>query len=279
LIVQRFGPNLQTADGDGKPSPLFERILIPIMDPRSQEQLIGLATLLAKVNDGKTIAVNVVKAGSKQENEFALHRDLLGRTPEIMNDPESEIELIPRLAETHAKGILYTAQEQNASIILMGWRGKRTLRESLLGSVLDEVVWGSDTPVMVGKLPIPLNGTQRIAFILPPKAVPQVVLRRMLEANISLAKALNVPFVLRADPSYLQSIQSLLAVIESDHSIEVETLIDQLKPAMLEQESISSFIVVPGFGSRKRVADTLGNLPEQLAASFDGNLAILHFDK
>jgi len=48
--------------------------------------------------------------------------------------------------------------------------------------------------------------------------------------------------------------------------------------AMLEQESISSFIVTPGFGSRKRVADTLGHLPERLAAPFDSNLAILHFD-
>src|SRR5215207_9254105 len=280
LIVQRFGPDLQTVSVDDKPSPLFERILVPIIDPRIQEQLIGLATLLAKVNDGKTIAVNVVKAGSKQENEFALHRDLLGRTPEILNDPESEIELIPRLAETHAKGILYTAQEQSASIILMGWRGKRTLRESLLGSVLDEVIWGSDTPVMVGKLSIPLNGTKRIAFILPPKVVPQIVLRRMFEANLSLAKALNVPLILRADSSYLQSIQALLPVMDSNYPIEVEPLKEkELTPEILERESISSFIVVPGFGSRKRVADTLGNLPERLAASFDGNLAILHFDK
>ena len=64
-----------------------------------------------------------------------------------------------------------------------------------------------------------------------------------------------------------------------DHPISVEPLKDQLKPLRLEQESISSFIVVPGFGSRKRVASTLGNLPERLAASFDGNLAVLHFDK
>jgi Kef-type K+ transport system membrane component KefB/nucleotide-binding universal stress UspA family protein len=279
LIVQRYGANLQTASEEEKPSPLFERILVPIIDPRSQERLIGLAALLAKVNDGKTIAVNVVKAGSKQENEFALQRDLLGRTPEILNDPQSEIELIPRLAETHAKGILYTAQEQNASIILMGWRGKRTLRESLLGSVLDEVIWGSDTPVIVGKLSIPLNGTRRVAFILPPKVVPQIVLSRMLEANLSLAKALNVPLILRADASYMQSIQSLLPQLDTDQPVEVETLKGQLNPAMLEEESISSFIVVPGFGSRKRVADTLGILPEQLAMAFDGNLAILHFDK
>ncbi|HET6821925.1 MAG TPA: universal stress protein, partial [Anaerolineales bacterium] len=279
LIVQRFGTNLQTASEDDKPSPLFERILVPIIDPRSQEQLIGLATLLAKVNDGKTIAVNVVKAGSKQENEFALHRDLLGRTPEILNDPQSEIELIPRLADTDAKGILYTAQEQNATIILMGWRGKRTLRESLLGSVLDEVIWGSDTPVMVGKVSVPLNGNQRVLFLLPPKVVPPMALRRMLEANLALAKALNVPLIVRADASYLQSIHSLLPAIASEHPIEVETLDGQLKPGLLEDESISSFVVVPGFGSRKRVADTLGVLPEKLAMAFDGNLAILHFDK
>ena len=132
---------------------------------------------------------------------------------------------------------------------------------------------------MFGKLSVPLNGTQHVTFVMPPKVIPQIALRRMLEATLSLAKALNVPLVLRADVSYLPAIQSLLPVIDSSHPIEVETLKDQLKPAMLEQESISNFIVVPGFGSRKRVADTLGHLPERLAAAFDGNLAILHFDK
>src|SRR5215213_139004 len=279
LIVQRFGSALPTAVGEDKPSPLFERILVPIIDPRTQEQLIGLASLLAKVNAGKTIAVNVVKAGDKQQNEFAFHRDLLGRTPEILNDPDSEIELIPRLAETHGKGILYTEREQSASLILMGWRGKRTLRESVLGSILDEVIWGSDTPVMVGKLPLPLNGNQRVVFIIPPKVIPPIGLRRMLEANLALAKALNVPLVIRTDVSYLKSIRDLMPTVENNYPVTVETLKDQLISAGLEQESVSSFIVVPGFGSRKRVVDTLGNLPEQLAAAFDGNLAILHFDK
>lgn len=279
LLVQHFAPGLPTSDQDEQPLPLFSRILVPVIDPRSQEKLIGLAALLAKVNDGKTIALNVIQAGSIKEEEFALRRDQLERTPEILSDPESQIELIPRLAETHAKGILYTAQEQAASLILMGWRGKRTLRESVLGSVLDEVIWGSDTPVMVAKLSVPLNGTQRVAFVVPPKAAPRIVLSRMLDFNLTLAKALNVPLVIRADESYLQALQSLLPGLKTEHPIEVEALDGQLNAAALEQESISSFIVMPGFGSRKRVADTLGNLPERLAAVFDGNLAILHFDK
>ena len=277
LIVQRFAPSLQTGD-DEKPLPLFSQILVPIIDPRAQEQLITLAVLLAKVNDGKVLALSVAQAQSEQDKHFALHRDLLGRVHDVMQDPHSEIELIPRLAATHAQGILFTERERDASIILMGWRGKRTLRESLLGSVLDEVIWGSDTPVMVGKVEIPLNGIRRVLFILPPKVVPPIALRRMLEANLSLANALNVPLVLKVDSSYRRSLGDLLHA-DTDRPVTVETLQPNFKPAMLEDESISSFIVVPGFGSRKRVADTLGNLPEQLAATFDGNLAILHFDQ
>lgn len=279
LLVQRFGAGLPTVIDDDQPSPLFGRILVPVIDPKSQEQLLGLAALLAKVNEGKVFAVSVAKDAGEHEKSLVAHRELLGRVHDVMADPESKIELIPRVAATHAQGILYTSYEQSASLILMGWRGKRTFRESVLGSVLDEVTWGSDTPVMVGKLPMPLNGTQRVVFVLPPKSIPHIVLSRMLEANLSIAKALNVPLVLRADQSYMQSIEALLSQIETDHPIRIEKLEHTLLPDELEDESVSSFVVVPGFGSRKRVADTLGNLPEQLAASFEGNLAILHFDK
>jgi hypothetical protein len=153
------------------------------------------------------------------------------------------------------------------------------LRESVLGSVLDEVIWGSDTPVMAGKLDLPLNSMQQVVFLLPAKVVPPIVFRRMFEANLVIAKALGVPLIIRADKSYLQAMESLVHSVDSDHPVRVEPLGDPFRPTLLEQESISSFVVVPGFGSRKRVADTLGNLPEQIASSFDGNLTILHFDK
>ena len=280
LIVQRFGPGLQMASEEEKPSPLFERILVPVINPSSQEQLLSLATLLAKANHGKVFAVNVAQDVGERAKNLAVTRETLGRIDHVMGDPEVDIELIPRLDVTDAKGILHTSFEENATIILMGWRGKRTLRESLLGSVIDDVVWGSDTPVIVGKLPVPLIGMQRVIFMLPSKVAPQIVLGRMFEANLLLAKALNVPLVVRADDSYSNSIQSLMATQSTDHSVVLESLEQKhIKPTALDQESISSFIVVPGFGSRKRVADTLGILPEQLAASFEGNLAILHFDK
>ena len=280
LIVQRFAANLQTAEVDDQPLLLFERILVPVAETKESEGLVSLASLLARASKGKLLCVSVARdVGLDRDSSFSIHKELLGRVPELLNDPETEIELIPRLAASHAQGILQTAHEKNASLILMGWRGKRTLRENVLGSVLDEVIWGSDTPVMVGKLSLPLNSMQHVVFMVPAKTVPPIVLRRMLEANLTLARALNVDLIIRADSSYMQTFEALLAVTESGHPIELEMLESHHKPVVLEHEAVSSFVVLPGFGSRKRVADTLGHLPEQLAKTFDGNMAVLHFDK
>ncbi|HNN14108.1 MAG TPA: cation:proton antiporter [Anaerolineales bacterium] len=281
LIVQRFASDLKTESTDEEQMPLFGRVLVPVADAKQSEELVTLASLLSRTSKGKVLAVSVAndKGATNHESSLVVHRELLGKVSEALHDPETEIELIPRLAATHAQGILHTASEENASLIVMGWRGKRTFRENILGSVLDEVIWGSDTPVIAGKLSLPLNSMRRVTFIVPSRSVPPIALRRMLEATLMIAKALNVPLLIRADSSYLQTLEALMVVSRGDQHVTVEVLKDQLKPDKLEHESVSDFIVLPGFGSRKRVQDTLGNIPEQIAKFFEGNLAILHFDK
>jgi len=281
LIVQRFASDLKTDSADEEPIPLFGRVLVPVADAKQSEELVALASLLSRIARGKVLAVSVAndKGAPNHESSLVMHRELLGKVNEALHDPEAEIELIPRLAATHAQGILHTASEENASLIIMGWRGKRTFRENILGSVLDEVIWGSDTPVIAGKLTLPLNSMRRVTFIVPSKSVPPMALRRMLEATLMIARALNIPLLVRADNSYMQTLEALMVVSKGDHQVHLEVLKDQLKPEKLEHEAVSDFIVLPGFGSRKRVHDTLGNIPEQIARFFEGNLAILHFDK
>ncbi|MDL1920834.1 cation:proton antiporter [Chloroflexi bacterium CFX5] len=280
LIVQRFAPDLKTDSADDEQTPLFGRILVPVSEPGHSESLIALASLLARGSKGKVLAVSVAQdKGPDGDNSLMMHKELLGKVSANLHDPEAEIEFIPRLAATHAQGILHMAREEKASLIVIGWRGRRTFRESVLGSMLDEVIWGSDTPVVAGKLSLPLNSMQRVIFIVPARVVPPIALRRMLEANLAVAKALNVPLLVRADKSYAQTLEALFAAINPEQECKLEMLKDQLKPDKLEHEAVSDFIILPGFGSRKRVQDTLGNIPEQIARHFDGNLAILHFDK
>jgi nucleotide-binding universal stress UspA family protein len=279
MLVQRFAPRLQQAQPEEKASPLFSRILVPITNPQTQEHLVTLASLLARTAHGKVMALNVVRDAEGQVPGLNQQRELLGRVPEIVGDPEAEIELIPRLAGTFAQGILHTSIERDASLIVMGWRGRRTLSQSILGTVLDEVIWGSDTPVLIGKLSQPLNATRRVLLVLPPNVLAPSVLRRMLDANFTLARALNVPLLILSDPGYMNQVQELLGEADLEQPVTLEALRGPIKPREVAEASPNDLLVVPGFGSRQRFMASIGNLPEQLASAFDGNLVILHFDR
>lgn len=277
LLVQRFAPGLQQAV-ENEAMPLFKRILVPMSNPATQENLLSLGSLLAKTCSGLVMALNVARDEKGTVHELTHQKEMLGHIPEILKDPEQQVELIPRLAATYAQGILHTSVERSASLILMGWRGKRSLQQSVLGTVLDEVIWGSDLPVMVGRLSMPVNSMERVVLILQSGTVAPSVLRRILEANRTIARALNVAQVVLADKSYFEQVRALTAEHPDDDCM-VEVIDHSLKLQRFGVEYRNSLVVVPGYGSRQRFLARVGYFPERLAAVFDGNLVILHFDR
>ncbi|PKN90325.1 MAG: hypothetical protein CVU42_10045 [Chloroflexi bacterium HGW-Chloroflexi-4] len=280
MLVQKFAPKLIIKnDEDEEIKPLFHRILVPISNPASEQNLITMANLLAAERKGFVLAVNVAKESTSLAYEVQKQRELLDKIPTLVDDPESQIELIPRLANTYAEGILMTSKEQDASLIFMGWRGKRNLQQNILGSVLDEVIWGSDLPVMVGKLPQNVLGMQRVLLLMPEKVVANEVLRRIIEANLVIAKSLNVPLEILAASGFIHRIKEILDDEDSDIEVNIEKMEGSLRISDLHKHTDSDLLVIPGYGSRQRFLAHVGNLPERLAAGFDGNIILLHFDR
>lgn len=279
LIVQKLAPGLHQEVDELEELPLFQRILVPIANPATQEYLLSLAGLLAKSGGGEVVALNVVIDRSDQSANLQQQKELLDHVPELLKDPETRYELLPRLADSYARGILQVSRERESTLILMGWRGKRTFKSSVLGTVLDEVIWGSDTPVMVGKLSHPLNGIRRVLLLIPAGAVTPAALRRVVQANLTIANELNVPLEMLADKSYLSLVKQILGKNHRGQLITVREMIGSLRPSELQKNVESDLLVIPGFGSKKRFLANIGNLPERLADSFSGNVLILHFDR
>lgn len=279
LIVQKFASKLQGKIEEVEKKPLFHKILVPISNPETLQNLLTMASLLSSNCNGSVLAVNVAKDSLGQNGEHQKQKEVLNRIPEIMEDPESNIELIPRLANSYAEGILMTSKERDASIIFMGWRGRKTLQQNILGSVLDEVIWGSDLPVMVGKLTQNVLGMERVLLLLPEKVVASEVLRRIVFTNIMLAKSLNVPLEILAHSSFLARIDEMLKAHDQEIEIHVETMKGSLRIDDLHKHAESDLLVIPGYGSRQRFLAHVGNLPERLAAAFSGNIILLHFDR
>lgn len=279
MLVQKFAPKLREHNEQKEVKPLFQRILVPISNPATEQNLITLANLITAESGGSVLALNVARESPSMAYESKKQKELLEKIPNLLDDPESQIELIPRLANTYSEGILMTSKERDASIILMGWRGKRNLQQNILGSILDEVIWGSDLPVMVGKLPQNVLGMRRVLLLLPEKVVANEVLRRIIHANIVIAKSINVPLEILAASSFLPRINEILSGSEIEIDVKLSKMEGALRITDLHKHAESDLLVIPGYGSRQRFLAHLGNLPERLAAEFYGNIILLHFDR
>lgn len=279
LLVQRFAPGLRQAEEEQNGSPLFERILVPVANPQTQEYLISLAGVLARMMNGSVLALNVAQEVGGKITGLEHQRELLDRVPQLLGDPEAKIELLPRVSTSFATGILHASIEYKASLILLGWRGKRSLQQSILGTVLDEVIWGSDLPVMIGKLSRPINSIKRVVLILPAEVLAPSVVRRILDVNTRLASALNVPMKVITHTSYLKQVSEIIAEIKTGQSCLIEQFAGAFKLKAIDTHEKNDFLILPGFGSRKRFLASVGDLPEHLASIYEGNLAIIHFDR
>jgi Kef-type K+ transport system membrane component KefB/nucleotide-binding universal stress UspA family protein len=277
MMVQRYARRLDNGHAEEEEMPLFGRVLVPLANPQTQENLLSLASLLARAQGGRLLALNVALEGASQTAGLAHQRELLGRVPEMIGDPETQVQLLPRIAQSYARGIVHTALEQQASLIVMGWRGKPSLRESLLGSVLDEVVWESHVPVLVARVPVAINAIRHVTLVLPNHSLPPDAVRRSLAVVVAISRMLNAPLSVLASSDSLEKVKELLKAEDVEQHAELRLLHGPVLRQVLADNGPQHTTILPTLGSRKRFQSSLGDLPEQLAAASRGNVIVLHF--
>lgn len=277
LVVQKFAAQLTNGHEEEEKSPLFSRILVPVANPQTQEHLVVLGGILSSAQKGQLLVLNVTSDVNGKGASQQAQRDLLAKVPEMLSDPEVDLKLIPRVDQSSAKGILHTAAEHEASLILMGWRGKAALQHSLFGTVLDEVIWGASLPVLAGKLSLPINSMRRVVVVIPSQSLPPGALHRTLEVVITLSRALNVPALALVGKTYEEQIKRLAEEHESDQPIEITPVRGNMLRSVLAAVDEADMIVVPSSGSRKQYLDALGDLPERLTQTTTGNVMVLHY--
>lgn len=171
-------------------APRSYKVLVPVANPATADELLGLATSLAKGNKGEVVALHVMASsnGSPKDEErssaFA-RRTILEQVVTGQRRTSVPIHTMTRIAPTTAEGILASAREDGYNIILLGWQGRMrpVSLGSSLGDVLDPVVKNAPCTVAVVKNP----AIARVKRILVPTAGgPNAVLA--MHMALSLAR-------------------------------------------------------------------------------------------
>lgn len=140
------------------------RILVPVANPNTEDNLLQLALILAKSTNGTLLPLHVltdayapISTEAKQQQER-----LLVAAETIAHAAVTDVEPIGRVDDSVDKGILRTAQERSANLLVCGWKGYSTYRENFFGSVIDNVARRTVVPMLITRFTHPIQSTQRI---------------------------------------------------------------------------------------------------------------------
>lgn len=144
-----------------------DRILVPVANPNTEDNLLQLALILAKSGGGTLLPLHIISDQTRPIPSGAKVRQeqLLAKAEMVAHAAVTPVETIGRVDNSIGMGIVRTAEERNASLIVCGWKGYSTYQENFFGGMIDMVVRLASIPVLITRFPQPLKNTQRILFV------------------------------------------------------------------------------------------------------------------
>ncbi|MBD2663372.1 hypothetical protein B6N60_03253 [Richelia sinica FACHB-800] len=166
-VTARWGQNLHPADQKSVNSTagnLGDRVLVPVANPNTEDNLLKLAIILTKSVSGTLLPLHIlINDGSPiSASAKARQTQLLSTAEMIAHAAVTKVTPISRIDETIDQGIAHVAVEQQASVIVCGWKGYSTYQENFFGGVIDKLVYRSFVPVLLTRFPLPIEHTSRV---------------------------------------------------------------------------------------------------------------------
>ena len=261
------------------------RILVPLHNPDHVTKLLDFAIPLARRNQGKIVVLVVVDVPIQLPIHEGLRfvnnkRPLLKIASDYAREKGAEIESDIRIAHRVVDGIVSSAIEENASLLLMGWKGYTDTKDKIFGEVTDHIIRHTPCDLIVLKLAkFPI---QRI--LLPSAGGANARLAAQLAQTLmkTLEAEVTCCNVVPKDPSYEQKqkgsdfINKTLEDLEFGKDFKRRIVESSSVPAGLIREAKDYDLVVigaTGEGYFKRIF--LGEIPEKIARHSDASVMVV----
>lgn len=175
-----------------------KRILVPVANPSTEDNLLNLAILLSKRMKGTLLPLHVLsdRHGAISTAEQLRQQQLLATAENVAHSAVVEVETIGRVDDSIDRGVIRTAAERQASLIVCGWKGYSTYRDSLFGDVIDNVVNQATTPVLIARFPKPIENVQRVLLAMPAIRILSAANELAIVVAQQLAEELKAPLAI-----------------------------------------------------------------------------------
>jgi Kef-type K+ transport system membrane component KefB len=128
---------------------LGKRVIVPMSTPDGTDQAIVFASALAAADTGTVLPLTVLDLRTSPTEVRELREQMVTGVERTVLARGADARGEVRLDSSPGAGVLHAAVEQDATCIVMGWKGWATRRESFFGEHVDALLLGSPVPALV----------------------------------------------------------------------------------------------------------------------------------
>ncbi len=274
LVVEKAGRQLAIAEREQTHdlSTSLNRILVPISNPATIEQLIDFAILIKEPHSEEPIySLTVVKDAADTDTQLLANKKMLQKAILHASATNNTVQLVSRIDVNIAGGILRAMRELMITEVVIGWNGKVTTTERIFGSILDNLLLESQQMIMVCKILHPLNTMERVVVAVPANAQKEKGFFNWIHTIRIVARQIGASIHFLAKATTIDALQTILHNSKPAVEVTYKTFDnwDSFSDLTNEITTHDLFIVVSARQDTVSYQSNLDKVPKRLAKYFD----------
>lgn len=177
FVAQKGAHNisLESTSMDTRESNSEEKILIPVSNPETVEELINLSTIIkSRENKNGLFALSIIKNDSNDLDADKNANKLLDKAIHTASATDVILNKLLRYDQNITNGITSVIRENSISDLILGLHVKKGISESFLGNLTEGILSNCNITTFVYKPAQPIATIKRHVIILPNNAEHEI---------------------------------------------------------------------------------------------------------
>lgn len=280
FVTANAGKRLALAESAKLPEAvnLHERILIPVINPEKNDQLLDFAIMLHEQREKNPIyLLNVVQDNDEVKEQVLLTTQNMEKAVKHAAETETRVQLLTRVDLNMTSGISRAVKEMLISDVIIEWDEKNSgttdfLFNSLFGSATDNLLDSVWETVYLCRMVHPINANKRIILIMPKNAEYEIGFSYAIHKLSTLSRQLGVSIRAYIYGKTQTAIEKEIKKLRSRPDIKYKSLNEIDSEALTKKISDDDLIVI--FRARKATishSSQYETIYTRLAKQFPGN--------
>ena len=279
---RRFAMDEKASVPDGQEkSGSREKILIPVANPDTIENLINLALVIKdpRQKDG-IVALSVINDDGDPASGESVGRKSLERAAMIASAADVKTDMVCRYDINIASGIVQTIKEKDATDLVIGLHRKSSFLDSFFGSLTGSILKGTCREVIVARLMMPVNTLKGIVVAVPAHAEFETGFSRWTSHLCRMSAQLGCRLHFFAEEDTASRLRD--AVGKSDARTLADVSIDEKRPfadriSSMKVGDEQLLVIISARSGSVSYDATVDRLPPLISRNFaSSNLIILY---